>query len=857
MSAIEFEGRRVAIGEGDTIASALHRAGVRVFTRSFKYHRRRGLYCLSGECPNCLVNVDGEPCVRACVTTAREGQRVAREGGWPSTEHDALAILDHLHGLLPVGFYYKTMVRPRWIWPRVEPWVRRIAGLGTVSPDPQREHREARHRHPDVLVIGAGVAGLAAALAAAGAGRSVVLCDEDRIGSRLAPGPTATRVGELAREARLQARITILEQAPAIGIYEGPLVVLNERSLLQLVHPGSIVVATGALEEHGVFPGSDLPGVWLGRGAARLAGVHGVAPGRRAVLVGRTHEADQIAGTLRAAGVDVVVLDGEIVEARGRRSVTGVVVAHGAARRAYPCDALVLALGLLPRDELARQGTDLPVVAAGDAAQPGCSLEQAEASGRRAGLGDGAPARDVALPAAPTAGIVCLCEDVTVAELDGAWSEGFRSTEIVKRYTTATMGPCRGALCHRHLRAYVNGQGPATGPGAAATTSRPPVRAITLEQVAAGEGIPVEQRTALHQRHLEGGAVMEPTGPWRRPASYGDVAAEYWAVRRDVSIMDVGTLGKYLVAGPEATEFLDRFYPCHIRDLDPGSFRYALTLGDHGYVVDDGLVCALEGGRWYLTFTSAGGASAEAMLRDWIDTWALEVHLVNLTAAWGAINVAGPRARELLARLGGDSFASESLPYQRHRAAVVAGVECRAIRLGFVGELSYELHHPSSGSVQLWDALLDAGRDLGVRPHGMEALRLLRLEKGHVIVGQDTDYDSTPDKLNMGWAVRHDKPTFVGSSALRRMSAVEPERRLVALRFEGGAPPEGSALTVGDRYIGYLTSSRASPVLGHGVALGWTVRVEGEFPRRFEAAGAVGVAVEGAFYDPQGERLRA
>jgi sarcosine oxidase subunit alpha len=830
-----------------------------VFSRSFKYHRPRGLYCLAGECPNCQVTVDGEPHVPACMTEARQGQAIQRERGWPSAERDLLGVFDKLHSVLPVGFYYKTLVRPRWMWPLVEPWVRKIAGSGTILLDLPPEHREARNLHPDVLVIGGGVAGLAAALAAAEAGRTVVLCDEGRLGDRIASGPTRVRIKELARRASETTSLTILEQAPAIGIYEGPLVVINERSFLHLVHPSLIVIATGAREEHGVFPGNDLPGVWLARGAARLVGLYGLIPGKRAVVVGNVPETDLHAEALRLAGVDVVeITDGAVFRALGRNAVTGVVVARGDSLETYACDTLVLALGLVPRDELARQATDSPVVLAGEVAAPGCSLSEAESSGSLAATGAATQKREALLPPAPKTGIVCLCEDVGVEELEQAWSEGFRSTEIIKRYTTATMGPCRGVLCHRHVRAFVQDRHPeATGPGAGPTTARPPVRTVTLEQAAAGQGAPIEQRTTLHDRHLASGATLEPAGAWLRPERYGDVLEEYWAVRRNVSVMDVGTLGKFLVAGPDATNFVDRFFPCKVRDLEPGRFRYALTLGEHGYVVDDGLVCALDDRQWYLTFTSTGGATAESVLRDWIATWGLEVHLVNLTAVWGAINVAGPRSRELLQRLSKDAFYNDEFPYLRHREALVAGIRCRAIRLGFVGELSYELHHNSSKSVALWDALLEAGGDLGIHPHGLEALRLLRLEKGHILIGQDTDYDATPTKLNMSWAVKPDKTTFVGKPALERISRVQPERKLVALRFDAEAPPEGAALMVGRRYVGHLTSSRHSPALGYGIALGWSQRVDGEFPQVFEANGLKGIRVDQAFYDPEGRRLRA
>ena len=221
---IQFEGREIGAEPGDTVASALHRAGVRVFSRSFKYHRPRGLYCLTGDCPNCSVTVDGEPGVRACVTPAEGVGQVARENAWPSADRDALGLLWRLRFLLPVGFYYKALVRPRSAWPRVEPWVRRVAGIGRVPLDSWPAEREARHHHPDLFVAGGGVAGLSAAWAAAETGQTVVLADEGRIGEKLPPGPTRTRVEELAAGVRARAEITVLERAPVVGVYEGPLV---------------------------------------------------------------------------------------------------------------------------------------------------------------------------------------------------------------------------------------------------------------------------------------------------------------------------------------------------------------------------------------------------------------------------------------------------------------------------------------------------------------------------------------------------------------------------------------------------------------------------------------------------------
>src|SRR5579859_6490157 len=228
----DFEGRSLPFLEGDTVASALYRAGVRTFTRSFKYHRRRGLYCLTGDCPNCLVRVDGEPCVAACRVSAEPGRRVERESGWPSAEHDLIAVNDRLRLLLPVGFYYKTIIRPRWLWPLAEPVIRRVAGLGSIDLAGQLDNREQMNHHPDVLVVGGGVAGLAAALAAAERGERVILCEESKIGERVSSPAVRERIEQLRRELNALENVLLLEQAPAVGIYEGPLVPIDGEDFL-------------------------------------------------------------------------------------------------------------------------------------------------------------------------------------------------------------------------------------------------------------------------------------------------------------------------------------------------------------------------------------------------------------------------------------------------------------------------------------------------------------------------------------------------------------------------------------------------------------------------------------------------
>jgi sarcosine oxidase subunit alpha len=873
---IDFEGRTIPIEPGDTVASALYRGGERVVSRSFKYHRPRGLYCLTGDCPNCLVTVDGEPGVRSCVTEAEPGQQIARGRGWPSTERDAFSILWRLRRLLPVGFYYKSLGRPAWLWPRVEPLIRAMTGIGPIDVSLPTETREVLHLHPDLLVIGAGVAGLSAALAASEGGETVVIVEEGTIGDKLASVEARTAARSLHARVLEESAVTIVERAAAIGIYDGPQVPVDARDRLRIVWPRRIIVATGAVERHPVFPNNDLPGIWLSRGAARLATVHGLKPGERVVVAGDPAETAELVRALRDVGAEVVclvtsspsidqvgareVVEGRIARATGGRRLRAVFVAGPeVGRRKIRCDGLVVAAGLEPRDSLLRQADTLLVTGAGDVVAPGCSVDEAIESGRRAAMREmQIVSRNGVVDPVDTNGFVCLCEDVEAHDLVDAWDEGFDSTELMKRYTTACMGPCQGAMCHAHLRAFVSARRPGDMASSAATTARPPARPIRLEDAAAGTRYTLEQRTALHDSHLELGAVMERIGAWVRPESYGDPGREYAGVRHRVSVMDVGTLGKFVVGGPDVVEFLEFLYPCRVRDLEAGRIRYALILNEAGHVADDGLICALGNGRYYLTFTSGGSEHAEAWIRYWIDTLGLEVYVVNETSSCGAINLAGPRARDVLSRLGADGIDSASFPYMRVRQIEVAGVPCTAIRLGFVGERSYELHHRCSRSEELWNGLLRAGRDDDIVPHGLEALRLLRLEKGHIIIGQDTDSDSGPRNLGLDFAVKLDKPAFVGKNGVLRNLETPLRKRLAPIRFDDVVPLEGSALFHGDIPVGHLTSARMSPVLGYGIGLGWLRSADGRFPEVVRCSnGETGRVVSGAFYDPEGLRLRA
>jgi glycine cleavage system T protein len=624
------------------------------------------------------------------------------------------------------------------------------------------------------------------------------------------------RSGREAAEAGEKAgrRVTVLDAGDGVevvAVYAGPTVIARTTDGMLHLRAREIVVATGAAEIQPVCPGNRLAGLLTARAAGRLHAA-GVDLGA-AVAVGEP-----------PPDVPCTTAAGELLRIEGDGRVSAVVTSVNGVERTTPCTTLILDLGRAPRDLLARMANDPPVTVVGSAAGT------------------------FPLPPAPTEGIVCPCAGVGVDDLQGVWDRGFNELEMVKRASLAGTGTCQGGVCLPHVRAWIAAK---TGEAPAPFTARPASRQITLGEAGADVHLDAFRRTALHDEHLAAGAQMDRFGGWWRPWHYGDHLAEYRAVRTAVSLGDVSTLGKFVVAGPDAIEFLQRLYPTDVSTIRAGRSRYALLLNERGHVIDDGMICREAEDRFVLTFTTGGAGNAEMWMRDWIETWGLDVLLLDRTMSLAAINVTGPRAAELLARLG----LTEPPRFLQHTRAEIAAVPCHVMRLSFTGEASFELHHPVDRSVELWRALLAAGADLGIRPHGLQALFALRLEKGHVIIGMDTELDTTPRRLGMDWAVNMDKPDFVGREALLRTASLPDRRRLVGLTMAGPAPTEGMPILSGGDVIGHVTSSFASPSLGHAVMLGWLKRAP--FPEQVVVDGRPADVVPPPFYDPEGLRARA
>jgi sarcosine oxidase subunit alpha len=849
-----FEGKRVEAFAGDTVGSALFAAGRRIFTRSFKYHRPRGLLCCSGHCPNCMMTVDGVPNVRTCVEPVREGAVVAAQNVRGSLDRDLLSAVDKFAGpFLPVGFYYRTMIRPRWAWPYYEKFLRNIAGLGRIDKHGTHTERfDTEHRRADVVVIGGGESGVAAARAAAAEGRSVILVDE--------------QLGRLADELA-GSGVEVLQPAVAIGMYEGGLVPVVAGNLFYRIRAGRTVVATGALEQPLLFPGNDLVGVMLPGAVRRLVRDFSVKPGERAVVIAADEHGLAAVDDLHAAGTTVAeIVDlresmPRSIEAKGRRGRIRSVAIDG---RSIDCDLLVVSGGRQPAYALlAEAGARVEYDASRGIFVPRDLPANVEAVGSVTGeVGSTAvPAPTFKGEGASDKCFVCFCEDVTDKDVKRAIAEGFDSIELAKRYSTVTMGPCQGKLCQlASIRLFAKENGTDEGT-IGTTTARPPWRPVPLG-VLAGRPHEPERHSPMHHRHLAAGATTLWTGTWKRAHSYGDPAAEVRAVHEAVGVIDVSTLGKLLVAGPDAAAFLERLYPNRFSDLEPGRIRYGVLTTDGGRIMDDGTVARLSEDEYYVTTTTTGAHGVFEWFGWWNAIWRLDVEIADLTGAAAAVNVAGPRARELMSRLTDLDLSNEGMKYLDAVHGRVAGVPCMILRIGFVGELGYEIHFPSPYGAYLWDTLLERGADLGVQPFGLEPQRILRLEKQHILVGQDTDSESTLLSAGFSWMAKLDKDDFVGKWAYELAVDRGEREKLVGFETASGVVPlEGAQLVRDGRPFGRVTSSRFSEAAGKAIGLCWVppelatedavveIRVDGRLEKAF-------VRLSPA-YDPEGAKLRS
>lgn len=941
-----FEGRAFSGFEGDVIASALAASGQWVLSRSFKYHRPRGVLTMAGQDANTLVQLADEPNALADRHPISAGLEVFGQNYRGSLEKDDLAWLDRFGRFMPVGFYYRSFFKPKGAWKHWEPRIRAMAGLGKINKEAEHGYYDKAYGFHDVVVVGGGPAGMSAALEAGRAGLDVLLVDEwPVLGGSLAyarftrGGTTPRRIRkELIAEIEVCPNITVMTSAVCTGAFTDNWLPVLRGNRLYKIRAGQVILATGSFEQPMVFGNNDLPGVMLSSAAQRLMRLYAVAPGTRGVIATANDHGYELALDLLEAGIEVaavVDLRSEpvanaftdamiehgiriergktIYEAIGKDHVEAVRLARseGQGKTGEPClkiacDFVCTATGyspagnlvwyaggafayddetamhrisILPKDVTATGSLNgvyqLDAVMA-DGGRRGWQI--ADALGKASGEAPAALADDLAASVTHPFPLfshpkgrefVDTDEDLQIKDIRNAVADGYDDIQLVKRYSTLGMGPSQGRNSNiAGIRLVADATGKSPG-DVGTTTARPPFAPEKFAHLAGRSFEPV-RLTAMHHRHVEAGARMMTAGLWMRPAFYGPkdqaeqlIALEVANCRQNVGLIDVSTLGGLDIRGPDAAEFINRIYTWAYLKQQVGRARYLLMCDETGVIVDDGVACRFHEQHYYVTATTSGVDAVYREMLWWNAQWQLDVDIANVTSAFAGVNIAGPNSREVVETLDTDiDLSPEGFPYMGAREGHLAGIPVRMLRVGFVGELGYEIHCPSSMGEALWDLLIAAGEPAGLRPFGVEAQRVMRLEKGHIIIGQDTDGLTQPYEADMGWAIGKKKSFFVGKRAVEIQNDNGEVRKLVGFTLANDrdpCPKECHLVIRGDDIVGRVTSSVVSPTLKKVIGLAYVAADQAAIGERFK------IKIEGRrmieaivaptpFYDPDNQR---
>jgi methylglutamate dehydrogenase subunit C len=866
-----FDGKSYKAHEGDTLAAALLRNGVGLVGRSFKYHRPRGIMTAGVEEPNALVTVGqsgrAEPNTRATDVFVYDGLVARSQNRWPNLAFDLSAVLGLAAPVLSAGFYYKTFFGSAKRWMFYEYFIRKAAGLGDAPTKADPDRFSQRAAFCDLLVVGAGPAGLSAALEATEAGKRVILVEQDSI-----LGPSLIRDPQHQDAAWIDttaARISaaggrILTRTTASGYWEHDLVTLTERvaepgqvppnglaQRLWHVRAGQVILATGSIERPIAFANNDRPGVMLSQAVRTYVRRFGLLPGKRVVIATNNDDAYKTAEALKAAGAEIVaILDARPAPAghdrgfpveneamplstRGaRHSLKSVSAKVGSVTKSWEADLLAVSGGFTPVVHLHMQaGGTLDWNDAAQAFVPAASHQNVTTIGGAAN-----PDAIVAVTpqSNPKKSFIDFQNDVTLADIDLAWTEGYRSVEHLKRYTTLGMATDQGKLGNMTaLGRLAEKQGLAI-PEAGLTTFRPPYTPVTmglLAGAAAKDGSAHVRRLALYGVHAAKSPIWQPLGYWFRPRAYPvddetlaqAALREARAVRNNVGMTDVSTLAKFEISGPDATVFLEFICATTVSKLAVGRGRYTFMLREDGFVFDDGTVWRLEDNRFLLT-SSTGGADKMATHISYVRQYLcphMRVSAVNVQEHYAGIAIAGPSAKAVLSAL-----IREEPP--RHMSTVPAqidGVPVLVLAASYSGERAFEIYVEASRAASVWAACEAEVSTHDGALYGLEAMEFLRIEKGHLVVGGEIDGRMTPQDLALD-KMLNKTGGYIGHAGLTRPAMSAPGRRqLVGLEAIEGDIPEGSMLVMreGDTPHGHVSAAAFRIIEGGSIALGQLV----------------------------------
>lgn len=873
------------------------------------------------------------PSCRAPAIELHEGLEAHSQEGWPRVNFDVGRVLDWTAPLWSAGFYNKTFIWPRWqtyegIIRRLAG-----LGRAPREQDPDR-YDVTNHHCDVLIVGGGRAGLCAALDSARAGGRVLLAeRDHDFGGQNTWDGSgigdlSARRwvTGTVAELSGLP-NATLLTRTTPVGCYDHNVVALAERlplpsgeeqgerarERLHIVRAGRVVLATGTIEQPLIFANNDRPCIFLAGAARQYLKRYGVAVGHRVLIATNNDSAYPFATELSGAGVTVIAL----IDSRPERSISEALRRScrdkgiGWFPRSMPVNTTGFAalasvtVGRLSVDERSVEALhtvrcDALAVSGGFApalqlfAQAGGKLVYDEVSGVLHPSGSHPSVKIVGSAARPlTAGLrvtphgnsrrqwVDLAHDVTVADLELSLRENYTAIEHIKRYTTVGMAADQGKTSHAATLGIVGTLRGIAARDLGHTTLRPPVTPVTLGTLVGreiGERFAPKRRLPMHDWHVAHGAILHDFGGWQRPVAYvgsGEsreqaVAREARAVRTASGLFDGSSLGKIEVHGPDALEFLDRFYINNLKTLQPGKVRYGLMLRETGILFDDGTVVALAPDHVLITTTSGNASRVYQWLEEWRQCeWPdLKVAITPVTEQWGTVSLAGPEARTILSKLHTNiELSNAAFPHLTMREGQLLGFPSRIYRVSFTGELTYEINVPSDFAPTLWETLLAAGVQHGLQPLGLDALMQLRLEKGFLHIGSDTDGTTVPDDVGWGRVAGSKTRDYIGKRSLSLPEHVHPDRlQFIGLRALAGRPfIIGSHLRLPDSKNatdGWITSAGIVTLTGEPIALAMLRAGRRHFGSEvtvYDAGAPVSPArvVNPPFYDPTGERVDA